>query len=39
MFLVNPPHTLQAALRESLPRMVELLGQDRNACHQLESGG
>ena len=39
MFLVNPPHTLQAALREARPRMVELLGQDRNACHQLESGG
>ena len=38
MFLVNPPHPLQAALREALPRMVELLGQDRNASHQLESG-
>lgn len=39
MFLVNPPHTLHAALQQALPQMVELLGQDRNAAHTLEAGG
>lgn len=39
MFLINPPHTLQAALQTALPQMVELLGQDRNAGHTLEAGG
>ena len=39
MFLVNPPYPLQAALKACLPQMVELLGQDRNAAHTLETGG
>jgi len=39
MFLINPPFTLKAALKEALPQMVQLLGQDRNATHTLESGG
>jgi len=39
MFLINPPFTLQAALREALPQMAELLAQDRHAAHALESGG
>ncbi|MBS0508169.1 MAG: 23S rRNA (adenine(2030)-N(6))-methyltransferase RlmJ [Proteobacteria bacterium] len=39
MFLINPPFTLQAALREALPQMAELLAQDRHAAHVLEVGG
>ena len=39
MFLINPPYTLQAALREALPQMAQLLAQDRNAAHTLEQGG
>ena len=39
MFLINPPFTLQAALREALPQMAELLAQDRHAAHGLEVGG
>ncbi|MFO6418641.1 23S rRNA (adenine(2030)-N(6))-methyltransferase RlmJ [Hylemonella sp. W303a] len=37
MFIVNPPHTLQDALKSTLPQLVELLGQDRNAAYTLES--
>ncbi len=39
MFLINPPHTLKAALKDALPQMVELLGQDTNATSTLDSGG
>ncbi len=39
MFLVNPPFTVEAALREALPQMAELLAQDRHAAWTLESGG
>ena len=39
MFLINPPFTLQAALREALPQMAELLAQDKHAAHALEVGG
>lgn len=39
IFLINPPFTLQAALREALPQMAELLAQDRHATHGLEVGG
>lgn len=38
MFLINPPHTLKAALKEALPQMVNLLTQDKHATHTLESG-
>ncbi|WP_416401548.1 23S rRNA (adenine(2030)-N(6))-methyltransferase RlmJ [Alicycliphilus denitrificans] len=38
MFLVNPPFTLDAALRAALPQMAELLAQDRHAAWTLESG-
>ncbi len=38
MCVINPPHTLHAALREALPCMVDLMGQDRNATHTLEAG-
>lgn len=39
MFIVNPPHTLKAALKLALPQMVECLAQDQNAAFGLESGG
>ncbi|NBW49484.1 MAG: 23S rRNA (adenine(2030)-N(6))-methyltransferase RlmJ [Betaproteobacteria bacterium] len=39
MFLINPPHTLKAALKDALPQMVELLGQDTNATSTLDAGG
>lgn len=39
MFVVNPPYTLQGALREALPQMAQLLAQDRHASHTLEAGG
>ncbi len=39
MFLINPPFTLKAALKVSLPQMAELLAQDKHATHTLESGG
>jgi 23S rRNA (adenine2030-N6)-methyltransferase len=39
MFLINPPHTLKAALQLALPQMVERLGQDKHATHTLEAGG
>lgn len=38
MFIINPPYTLKAALKDALPQMVQLLGQDSNATHLLESG-
>ena len=39
MFLINPPHTLKAALQVALPQLVERLAQDRHAAFSLESGG
>lgn len=39
MFLINPPYTLKAVLKDALPQMAELLQQDRHAAHSLESGG
>ena len=39
MFLINPPFTLKAALKEALPQMAELLAQDKHATFTLESGG
>jgi len=39
MFIINPPHTLKAALQLALPQMVALLGQDRHAGFTLDSGG
>jgi 23S rRNA (adenine2030-N6)-methyltransferase len=38
MFIINPPHTLKAALKEALPQMVKLLAQDRHASFTLDSG-
>ncbi len=39
MFLINPPHTLKGLLKDALPQMVELLGQDSNAAFTLDSAG
>jgi 23S rRNA (adenine2030-N6)-methyltransferase len=39
MFLINPPHTLKDALKDALPQMVELLGQDKHAAFTLDAGG
>lgn len=39
MFIINPPHTLKAALQLALPQMVNALKQDPNATHTLDSGG
>jgi 23S rRNA (adenine2030-N6)-methyltransferase len=38
VFVVNPPHTLKALLKDALPQMVELLGKDQHASFVLESG-
>ncbi len=39
MFIINPPHTLKAALKDTLPQLVALLGQDQHAAFTLEAGG
>ncbi|MFM2274669.1 MAG: hypothetical protein RL211_541 [Pseudomonadota bacterium] len=39
MFVINPPHTLKAALQAALPQMVSLLGQDQHATNSVEAGG
>jgi len=36
MFLVNPPYTLPGMLREIMPYLVRVLGQDRGASYHLE---
>ena len=38
MFLVNPPYTLEPALRAALPQLARLLAQDQHAGWALESG-
>ncbi len=37
MFIINPPHTLHAALQLALPQLVGLLGQNQHAAFSLES--
>lgn len=39
MFIINPPHTLKAALQAALPQMATLLAQDRHATWSLDTGG
>ena len=39
MIVVNPPWTLEAALRESLPWLATALGQDEAAAWRLQTGG
>ena len=38
MFIINPPHTLKAALQLALPQLVSLLGQDQHAAFTVDSG-
>ena len=38
MFVINPPHTLKAAMAEALPQMVACLAQDSHATFTLDSG-
>ena len=37
IFVINPPHTLKAALEVALPQLAKILGQDRHATFALES--
>ena len=39
MFIINPPHTLKAAMALALPQMVARLAQDSHATFTLDSGG
>ena len=39
MFIINPPHTLKAALQLALPQLAEMLGQDQHATSTVEFGG
>ncbi len=39
MFIINPPHTLKAALLLALPQMATILKQDQHATFTLDSGG
>lgn len=38
MFLLNPPWTLEATLREVMPYLVQVLGRDSGAGYVLETG-
>ena len=39
MFVINPPHTLKALLKDAMPQLVQALGQDQHAAFTLDSGG
>jgi 23S rRNA (adenine2030-N6)-methyltransferase len=38
MFILNPPYTLEATLRETLPYLVKVLGTDKGATFRIETG-
>ena len=38
MFILNPPYTLEATLREVMPYLVKVLGQDSGATFRIERG-
>jgi 23S rRNA (adenine2030-N6)-methyltransferase len=38
MFIINPPWTLEATLREVMPYLVKVLGADTGAKYLIESG-
>ncbi|MEZ5607714.1 MAG: 23S rRNA (adenine(2030)-N(6))-methyltransferase RlmJ [Burkholderiaceae bacterium] len=38
MFVINPPHTLAAALRSALPAVVQALGRGRGQSYTVEAG-
>ena len=39
MFVINPPHTLKAALLLALPQMLQVLGRGRGESQAMEAGG
>ena len=39
IFLINPPFTLKAVLKDALPQLAAILKQDQHATSTLESGG
>jgi 23S rRNA (adenine2030-N6)-methyltransferase len=39
MFILNPPYTLEASMKETLPWLVKTLGQDAGAQFRIESRG
>ncbi|MDR1310525.1 MAG: 23S rRNA (adenine(2030)-N(6))-methyltransferase RlmJ [Burkholderiaceae bacterium] len=39
VFVVNPPWTLENELRQTLPFLVEVLGQDKSAAFRIEAKG
>jgi 23S rRNA (adenine2030-N6)-methyltransferase len=39
VFLVNPPHTLKAALQQTLPALLEVLGRGKGQGQAIESAG
>jgi 23S rRNA (adenine2030-N6)-methyltransferase len=39
MFILNPPYTLAAAMKETLPYLVDALGQDETAQFKIEARG
>jgi 23S rRNA (adenine2030-N6)-methyltransferase len=39
VFLLNPPHTLKAALQQALPAVLEVLGRGRGQSQLVEAGG
>ncbi|QDL36266.1 23S rRNA (adenine(2030)-N(6))-methyltransferase RlmJ [Rhodoferax sediminis] len=39
MFLINPPHTLKAALAAALPQVLQVLGRGQGKGYTLEAGG
>ena len=39
MFVVNPPHTLKAALQQALPQLLQVLGRGKGKSQAVEAGG
>jgi 23S rRNA (adenine2030-N6)-methyltransferase len=39
VFVINPPHTLKAALQAALPQLLEVLGRGRGKGQSVEAGG
>ncbi|MDQ6882414.1 MAG: 23S rRNA (adenine(2030)-N(6))-methyltransferase RlmJ [Pseudomonadota bacterium] len=39
IFLINPPHTLKAALLLALPQLLQILGRGKGQGQSLEAGG
>ena len=39
IFVINPPHSLKAAMQAALPQMLQVLGRGRGKGQALESGG